>query len=299
MKSRLSNLRLLLCTSAFARWPLTIRFLSEEVHRSWNLLPGWDDKSLSPATRVILDVSPAEPDKQVQLSGDEELPNSQASPTNRPRVSKWAPTGSSGIQALDITYRSLGIHHQKSMSVIELAGTSLQCGICLHNISSPQAVVCPHAFCEHVAHLTCLASVFLDREDSTNILPVKGYCPDCRSECNWGDIVKELSLRTRTNRDKSKKNSRRQRSGPTLESGCDDSCEEDEEESRISALDVADILEDQEGEAGVADEPSNAEFIGDDVVRYVSDMAGRVLRDQQGQLPDLVEETDDWDVEVI
>ena len=44
--------------------------------------------------------------------------------------------------------------------------------------------------------MTCLSEYFLKNEEGS-MIPIKGNCPGCKAELRWVDVVKELSLRMR------------------------------------------------------------------------------------------------------
>lgn len=72
------------------------------------------------------------------------------------------------------------------------------CAICHDQLEHRDGIytICPAPECESVTHLTCLSQHFLkDNEDS--LVPIKGRCPSCGKEHRWVDIVKELTLRMR------------------------------------------------------------------------------------------------------
>jgi len=91
--------------------------------------------------------------------------------------------------------------------------------ICQSELHHPHetTVVCPHALCGHISHVTCLSVEFLRQEASeaakanmggqqgghalalieTQVLPVNGRCPSCRESTQWVDIVKPLTYRLR------------------------------------------------------------------------------------------------------
>lgn len=43
-----------------------------------------------------------------------------------------------------------------------------------------------------VAHIYCLADKFIREEnaDQTELLPISGKCPECKSELSWADMIK-------------------------------------------------------------------------------------------------------------
>jgi len=242
-----------------------------------------DRTVLPPGIAVILDIRDPEEKNQEE---DEIPPSSQVPPTKQRRKAKYAASGTGGLQGLDISFLPLELHYQKSKSVLEAAGSDLICGICSRELASNEAVVCSHAFCDHTTHVTCLSSKFLDDEGNkrgSNILPIKGSCPGCRSECNWIDLIRELSLRTRTKpketkRKETAKAKRQALAASLLVSLVDDSEDSnDETEVEVSALDLADIPEGREAEAQEAsmmllDEELDSESLHDTVSGLVGSM---------------------------
>ncbi|KAF8528664.1 hypothetical protein BDD12DRAFT_58005 [Trichophaea hybrida] len=277
LMSHLSNLHLLLRTPAFARWPLTVRFFNKEIHEHWSHICSKDRTVLPPGIGVVLDVR--DPKDEENQEADEIPPSSQLPPPKPRKKAKYAASGNGGLQGLDISFLPLELHYQKSKSVLEAAGSDLICGICSHKLASNEAVVCSHAFCDHTAHLTCLSSKFLDdkgKNRGSNILPVKGSCPECHGECNWIDLVRELSLRTRTKpmetqRKEVARAKRQALAASSVVSLLDDSEDSnDENEVEVSALDLADIPEGREEEAREAsmmllDEASDSESVHETV----------------------------------
>ena len=102
-----------------------------------------------------------------------------------------------GIAALDIEYLSAKPHVMKSKEIIEFEREGV-CAVCQEELEHEMGIysVCPSPGCESVTHLTCLSKHFLKNEPGS-IIPVQGTCPSCKSEVVWGDVVKELSLRMR------------------------------------------------------------------------------------------------------
>jgi structure-specific endonuclease subunit SLX1 len=227
---------------------LTLRFFNEQIHKAWLDLYKHDPARLSPGIDVILDLQDQNEAEEEAADGSDIPPSSQARVTNGRKKSRWAATGAGGVRGLDITYALFDTHIQKSISVLREAGNSLKCGICRQGLGVDQTVVCPHAFCEHTSHLVCLASVFLGQEPdqhSSALLPTKGYCPSCRGESKWGDLAKELSLRSRSLPKRGKTGETR--SSSVSRAGSLDG--RDDDEGEISLYDLADIPEGKEAEA--------------------------------------------------
>ncbi|KAI5800055.1 structure-specific endonuclease subunit slx1 [Geopyxis carbonaria] len=248
LSSRLSSLHTILRTPAFARWPLTLRFFCADVHSIWIQHSQREKAQLPPTLKILLDerVTDSDDDHEPPGDYDDDPPSSQV-PLRPRRKTKWGATGTGGVQGLDISQSHLDIHLQKSRSVLEVVGKDFTCEICHQTVIDDQIVVCSHPFCEHIAHLVCLSDIFLTQEGIGNMLPVEGSCPSCHSTRYWGDIVKELSIRTRSKPIKKKNN--------TVAKGSQNkAANEQEEESDIElydpeALDL-DIIDEPLSEAG-------------------------------------------------
>ena len=72
------------------------------------------------------------------------------------------------------------------------------CAVCQEDLEHDAGIysICPSPGCESVSHLTCLSKHFLC-DDDASIIPIQGNCPSCKTELMWIDVVKELSLRMR------------------------------------------------------------------------------------------------------
>lgn len=66
------------------------------------------------------------------------------------------------------------------------------CSICDNIIKNEakELVSCLNSHCFMVAHIVCLAKIFLGNECS-QIIPVAGICPDCSVEMLWGDVIRK------------------------------------------------------------------------------------------------------------
>lgn len=231
--------------------------------------------TIPPALHIVRDLrksdSPPPPSQELLDEDGEPLP---PPPKKRGRKPKLAASGDGGLQGLDITFLPLETHYQKAMAVLDAAGEELSCDICFGLLAGNDAVVCNHAFCEHAAHITCLSSQFLKEEGiGGSILPVDGSCPGCKQKTRWGDLARELSLRTRTKPKEKKvevkevkekkvkekkpaavkKTTRKEKAGAVVEEEEeeeeDSDDEEDENEAEMSCIDVGDIPEGMEAEA--------------------------------------------------
>jgi structure-specific endonuclease subunit SLX1 len=103
-----------------------------------------------------------------------------------------------GIKALDIDYEPVKPHVEKGKDITEFEREG-SCTICLSSCEHDSGVyaICPTPSCESVTHLTCLSKHFLSSEDEDSLVPITGTCPCCKTESRWVDVVKELTLRIR------------------------------------------------------------------------------------------------------
>ena len=62
-------------------------------------------------------------------------------------------------------------------------------------------LVCPKAECFATTHVACLARKFLSGQEGNPVIPISGPCTRCTAKLQWADLVKELSLRTRGNKE--------------------------------------------------------------------------------------------------
>lgn len=107
--------------------------------------------------------------------------------------------GKGGIQGLDFGYSKLKDHVEKS--IFFLAEDEAQkCALCAKNLGpqTAMALLCPQEGCRTASHLICLATKFIEEEGTgVGVTPISGRCPGCKEELQWIDLIKELSLRAR------------------------------------------------------------------------------------------------------
>lgn len=124
----------------------------------------------------------------------DELQNAQRKLSSKPQaVSKG------GIEGIVVGYSTLKDHVEKSLLILA-EGQVNSCGICANDMDTEvtTVLVCPQRNCQAIFHMTCLATRFLDAEKGElSVIPRAGTCPHCRSELQWIDMVKEMSLRVR------------------------------------------------------------------------------------------------------
>lgn len=187
LRNSLSNLHLLLRVPSFNRWPLAVRFLCRDVHKSWLEHSKRDTGELRDGFPVFCDFGEfPEPTVDLELSTDAAAER---------KVSLTMAI----LEKIDVTYSGLKPHIAKSIALA--AETQYQnCSVCEHVLDpeSPMFLVCPSEQCSAASHMTCLAKKWLEDQPSPGfLLPVSGTCSQCRREHHWVDLVKESSIRGR------------------------------------------------------------------------------------------------------
>jgi hypothetical protein len=215
-----------------------------------------DKKALPPGIKMVYDPRESESGERQGDDGRTPPNSQQPAPKTKGRISKFAATGTGGVQGLDIASLPVELQYRKAVAVLEAAGEDATCGICHGALEANEALVCSHALCSHTAHLTCLSSRFLDEEGGAEVLPIKGVCPGCNKENYWGNLVRELSLRTRARPKETKKKITAAVKRKTTKKGVDEeeseSSDDDDDEAEVSCMDLADIPEGKEAEAAEA-----------------------------------------------
>merc|ERR1711939_716447 len=186
VSSLLSNLHLLLRVSSFARWPLSLHFFSPDVYKAWLKWCKSAAEPIQTTIAIIQDFPPPSSDKDPPISADERSPRSKRQKTSH------------GIEALEVGYDTSKAHIEKAKNIFDFEQEG-SCAICRENLEHDGGIytICPSPGCESITHITCLSKHFLKDTDDDVLLPVQGTCPSCNQELRWVDIVKELSLRIR------------------------------------------------------------------------------------------------------
>ena len=106
------------------------------------------------------------------------------------------------------------------------------CSVCHSDLEHDAGIytICPNPGCEAVTHMTCLSKHFLKSEPDS-LLPINGTCPSCNTELQWVNVVKELSLRIRGQKEVEKLlKAKRTRKGKTISESIEVDIEEDEDD---------------------------------------------------------------------
>jgi len=181
VSSLLSNLHLLLRVPSFSRWPLELRFFSEDVYKAWLRWSKTAAEPIRDSIKIIQDFPPSD-----IASGIE-----SASPRRKKAKTLH------GINRLILDYSSEKPHVEKGKNIVDFEREG-SCAICHSDLEHDAGIytICPNSGCESVTHLACLSQRFL-KDEANALVPVNGQCPTCKAEVRWVDVVKELSLRIR------------------------------------------------------------------------------------------------------
>lgn len=101
------------------------------------------------------------------------------------------------IAALNVDYEKEKEHVKKAKDIVDFEREGA-CSVCQKGLEDGAGfyTICPKPGCETVTHVTCLSKHFL-KDDEDSLIPINGTCPSCKTELRWIDVVKELSLRMR------------------------------------------------------------------------------------------------------
>ncbi|GAP93042.1 putative GIY-YIG catalytic domain-containing protein [Rosellinia necatrix] len=180
--SILSNVHLLLRVPSFARWPLTLHFFAPEVHRAWTKYCSTVTEPLRETISIYTDFAPSETSVAEGESAEPPRP--------------W------GIHALPADYAPMKSYVEKTRSLysFEREGACVVCGEDLLPGEGLYAT-CSNDGCGGTGHLSCWSRHLLGANAGEHIVPVSGRCPECQGEVVWGDMMKEMSLRLRGQKD--------------------------------------------------------------------------------------------------
>lgn len=140
--------------------------------------------------KVLLDLK-----KPAETVNDGELSMSTHAKGKRKRDA----IGKGGIEGLDVGYSGLKSHVEKSTFFLA-KDKALKCAICAKDLGpkTAMALLCPQEDCRTAWHMACLATKFIEDEGAgTAIIPASGRCLGCKEELQWIDLIKDLSLRAR------------------------------------------------------------------------------------------------------
>lgn len=220
--SVLANLHLLLRVPSFARWPLNLHFFDRQVHRTWDKRCAQPDVApLRSSLQVLKDFGPpsaadveqARKEAQTKLKmmlqeGVMELEEEEEEDEEDGAEEKDASgeDQSWGIHALPLDYAPLGSYVEKAQNIISFEREG-ECVVCDQHLEHDKGLyaICSRRGCEGVGHLDCWSRHLLHQKGEDNddavLLPIEGRCPNCSGTVKWADMMKELTLRTRGQRE--------------------------------------------------------------------------------------------------
>ncbi|PFH63100.1 hypothetical protein XA68_18237 [Ophiocordyceps unilateralis] len=109
-----------------------------------------------------------------------------------------APDETTGVHALPLDYKPMKDYVQKARDVVafEREGACVHCGEALESGHGLHAL-CPLEGCTAMGHLDCWSRHGLAGDGDGNLIPDLCTCVACGGEVRWSDMVRELSLRIR------------------------------------------------------------------------------------------------------
>lgn len=209
-----------------------------------------------------------------------------------------------GIDALDIDYTNQKSHVEKGRQMVDFEQEG-SCSICSAVLEHDEGLytTCPTQECKAITHLTCLSKHFLDNEDGDAMLPTSGSCPKCKEQMRWVDVVKELTLRLRGQKEVEKllKVKRARKKGVTTSQALTEDSDEDdeakykkleEEVRRLQRLNPE--LGDSYLEYEASDDSDTCSFVSN-ASQKPSLSEGRTNTTKQRRTLDAVVEDSEWD----
>lgn len=170
----MANIHLLTSVPSFVRWPLNLHFFDKDARNAWNDFLKREGKSPREGLKVLEDYGPGSTTTAMEASSQAE----------------W------GIHALPLDYYPLKEYAKKAHDVVSFEQEG-QCVHCHKSLEPGKGLhpMCSNEGCSAMGHLDCWGNHALDGGDS--VIPNSCRCPACGGEVRWGDLMKELSLRVR------------------------------------------------------------------------------------------------------
>jgi len=151
--------------------------------------------------------------------------------------------GNGGVEGVDPTYARLQDVLDKSKFILD-DDEDLACEICREPLAIDTDIftICPHNNCRSLSHVTCLSKNFLQQEQSAELLPVNGNCPACKGNTSWSDLMCQVSLRLRGEKEIRKLLSKKRRTKAATAVDIMES-ESDDDEDALGELTSEDVDE--------------------------------------------------------
>lgn len=281
LTDKLSNLHLLLRVPYFSKWPLELRFFSDDVYTFWQTWCQRVDAQISPQIKVWCDEAEHDHDPFGQ---------SESEPTHK----RWKldMIGKGGVNGIDPTYASLRPVLEKGQLLLD-DDEELACCLCKQHLNPKLDLVtiCPQPNCQSLHHMICLSSHFLKPDRSSSIVPVRGHCPGCQVDLSWAELMKEMTLRIRGEKEVEKILRARKRAVPPggPHPGISDDEESDDlEEDQLddNHLTAADVVDEDE------DDAESVTSVGSEM-SIISTRRATFQTTADTRLPTVIEDSDD------
>jgi structure-specific endonuclease subunit SLX1 len=236
----------------FSQWPLEVRFFSEEVYKVWQKWCERVDGNIRSGIKVYLDLPQGESD-------DLEITSGQQSAKRR----KIDLLGNGGVEGVDPTYARFQDVLEKSRFLLD-EDDEQSCGVCAQKLDMQADLytICPHATCRELSHITCLSQKFTDGNARASFLPQHGECPSCQGPLEWSELMRDVSLRARGEKEVCKLLSKKRKTkaataAEIMETDSEEGAEEAEEQE-LTPADVVDDEFDEDDNMSVTSEDSSA-----------------------------------------
>jgi len=177
------------------------------------------------------------------------------------------------IALIDASYKPF--KSQLEHSIATLDKEKLTCHCCNDKLDHEKmlTLVCSHEECDGLFHLTCLSKAFLGETDDL-MIPTNHPCPKCKRQLSWMDLVKDLSLRIRGEKEMKSlmKKPRKKANSAVVEQTqvVDDEGDLLSELSDLSDIDDSDVEEDlhipQSESSGLAALKVRAQMMDEDTI---------------------------------
>lgn len=236
LTDKLSNLHLLLRVPYFSQWPLEVRFFSEEVYRVWQKWCERVDGNIRSGIKVYLDLPQAESDGFEITSGQQ--------PATRRKIDLL---GKGGIEGVDPTYARFQEVLEKSRFLLD-DDDEQYCGVCAQKLDMEADLytICPHNTCRELSHVTCLSQKFSDADSTSPFLPQHGECPSCHGAVEWSDLMRDVSLRARGEKEVRRLLSKKRKTkAATAAEIMEIDSEDEDEEAEERDLTPADVVDEE------------------------------------------------------
>lgn len=148
------------------------------------------------ATETLAASTSAKPSDATWSSDDSASQREDEGPVEKPTGPKW------GIHALPLDHYPLATYLDKGQNITTFEQEGM-CVVCHEHLEHDKGLyaICSNGECEGVGHLDCWSRHLLQQQgehaNDAVLLPTEGRCPKCDGAVRWVDMMKELTLRTR------------------------------------------------------------------------------------------------------